>query len=112
MGIPAYCYRNFVPLDKGFGLIYNKSAVETEMLLTDGFRLPTNEDLQTLKLYTGEYKHLLRSDWGINLNDGVTSFGDNKSGFNASPIGYVYNSPEWAFMNNNLWNTSSIILAF
>jgi len=108
MGIPAYCYRNFVPLDKDFGLIYNKSAVETEMLLPDGFRLPTNEDLQTLKLFTGEYKHLLRSDWGINLNGGFTSFGDNKSGFNASPIGYVYYRPERAFMKNNLWNESVV----
>ncbi len=103
-GIPAYCYRNFVPLDKDFGLIYNKSAIDTEMLLPDGFRLPTNEDLQTLKLYTGEYKHLLRSDWGIALNGGVTSFGDNKSGFNASPIGYVGYRPEWDQWEPLLWN--------
>ena len=87
--VPAYCYRNFAKIDADFGLIYNIHAINTNLLIPNGFRLPSNADIDDLMEYSGAYQHLLRSDWGITTSSGFQSLGDNKSGFNASPLGFI-----------------------
>jgi uncharacterized protein (TIGR02145 family) len=109
---PAFCAYEFDDSKVGnFGYLYNWYAIiDPRNLAPEGFAIPTEKDWTTLIDACGKKKvagFALKSasGWGESQDD-KTENGDNSSGMNVLPSGYItdrFRNGEIEFMNRNFY---------
>jgi uncharacterized protein (TIGR02145 family) len=112
---PALCYyKNTTNADsiRKFGALYNWYCVDSKKLAPPGWRVPTNDDWETLQNYLIEHGHnwdrtksgnriakslAAQSDWRPFIVEGMPGNNmkdNNKSGFTGLPAGYRYDTQD------------------